>query len=87
MSTRLELKIVPRASTSEIAGWIGDTLRIRVAVPPEKGKANRAVESLVAQALDLPAKAVRIVSGRSSPRKVVEVDGLTLSQIRERLSA
>jgi uncharacterized protein (TIGR00251 family) len=86
MSTRLELKVVPRASRSEIAGWIGDALRIRVAVPPEKGKANRAVESLVAQALDLPVKAVRIVSGRSSPRKVVEVDGLTLSEIRERLS-
>jgi len=87
MVTNLRIKVVPGASSSGIAGWLGDTLKVRVAAPPEKGKANAAVETLICQALDLPDGVVRIVSGRSSPRKVVEIDGLSNSEVLRRLSA
>ena len=39
----LEVKVVPGASRSEVTGWLGDSLKIRVAAPPERGKANAAV--------------------------------------------
>lgn len=42
---------------------------------PEKGKANAAVVEVLAEALNLPKSALRIVSGETSPLKTVEVDG------------
>lgn len=83
---RLSVKVVAGASRTGIAGWLGDTLRIRVAVPAERGKANAAVEGLLREALGLSRGGAQIVSGRSSPRKVVEIAGLSESEIRRRLS-
>lgn len=84
---KLKIKVVPGASRSHVAGWLGDALKVRVAAPPEKGKANKAVESVVAQVLGLPSDAVRIVSGQTSPHKVLEIDGLTLQEIKQRIDS
>jgi uncharacterized protein len=83
---RLAVKVVPGASRTDIAGWLGDVLRIRVTAPPERGKANAAVENAVAAALGVPSHAVRVVAGRASPRKVLEIRGLTQSELDERLA-
>jgi uncharacterized protein YggU (UPF0235/DUF167 family) len=48
---------------------------VQVTAAPEKGKANTAVVEVLAEALDLPKSALRIVSGETSPLKTVEVDG------------
>lgn len=84
-STILNVKVVPGASRTEISGWLEDTLKIRVAAPPEKGKANRAVERLLAKALGIANQQVRIKAGTESPRKVVEIESLGLQDITERL--
>lgn len=81
------MKVVPGSSRSCLAGWLGDTLKLRVAAPPERGKANAAVEALLDEALSLPSGSARVVAGQSSPRKTVEVSGLTDAEVRERLSA
>lgn len=86
VSFKLPVKVVPGSSRSGIAGWLGDTLRIRVTAPPERGKANAAVESLLDDVLGLPKGAARIVAGGSSPRKLVEIAGLTEQEARKRLS-
>jgi len=83
---RLPVKVVPNASRSAIAGWLGDELKIRVAQPAENNRANRAVEALLSDALGLPATSVRVVRGRSSPRKLLEIDGLTAPELRSRLA-
>ena len=85
MSIKLKLKVVPGASKSEIVGWLGDALKVRVAAPPEKGKANAAVAKLLCRKLSLPPGSARIVAGTSSPQKVVELDGLTEAELRDRL--
>jgi uncharacterized protein (TIGR00251 family) len=81
----LRIKVVPGSSRDTIAGWLGDTLKIRVTAPAEGGKANAAVEKILDNALGVP-KCARIVSGKTSPRKVVEISGLSESEIRHRLS-
>jgi hypothetical protein len=48
----------------------GDSLKVRVTAPPERGKANQAVEKLLSSATGM---AVRVISGHSSPRKEVEL--------------
>jgi len=85
-SFRLPVKVVPGSSRNRIAGWLGDTLRVRVTAPPERGKANAAVESLLVDVLGIANGRARIVSGGSSPRKVVEIFGLSESEARRRLS-
>lgn len=84
--SRLSIKVVPGSSRSGIAGWLGDTLKVRITAPAERGKANVAVESLLSTALGLSGGSVRIVSGSSSPRKIVEIAGLSESEVRRRLS-
>ena len=84
---KLPVKVIPDSSRSGVAGWLGDTLRVRVTAPPERGKANAAVESLLNEVLGLSSGGVRIVSGGSSPRKTVEIVGLSESEARRRLSA
>ena len=49
--TRLPVKVVPGSSKNCIAGWLGEALRVRVMAPPERGKANTAVEKVIADAL------------------------------------
>jgi len=83
---KLPVKVVPKSSRDRIVGWVGDALKICVTAPPEKGRANDAVEALLADALGLPKEQVRITAGLSSPRKSVQIDGLDDAEIRRRLA-
>lgn len=78
--------MVPGASREGIAGWLGDALKVRVSAPPEKGRANAAVVSLIAAALAVPRSDVRIVSGHGAARKILEIDRLDEAQVRQRLA-
>jgi uncharacterized protein (TIGR00251 family) len=68
---RIHLKVVPKASRDEIAGWLGDRLKVRVRAAPERGQANAAVEALLSEVLGA---SVRVVAGHTTPLKTVEVD-------------
>ncbi len=75
------VRVVPRASRSEIVGEFGGALRVRVAAPPVEGAANEELMRTLARALVVPGRAVEIVSGHASKTKVVRVAGTN----RERL--
>jgi len=79
---RLSLKVVPGSSRDEIVGWLGDSLKVKVKSPPEKGRANEAVVALLAERLGTDASSIAVVSGHSSPAKVLEVDGMDDEAIR-----
>jgi uncharacterized protein (TIGR00251 family) len=71
--SRLRLRVSAGASRSRVAGVHGGALKLSVAAPPEKGKANREVVRLVAKLFDLDARDVLIVAGLTSPDKVVHL--------------
>jgi uncharacterized protein (TIGR00251 family) len=83
---RLEIKVVPGASKTEISGWLGERLKVRVSAPPEKGKANQAVEHEISRVLGLPVNSVQLVSGGRSPRKTLEIRGMTRAEVFKRLA-
>ncbi len=82
---KLLVKVVPASSRNGIAGWLGERLKVRVSAPAERGRANEAVEATLAEALGVARDRVRVVGGKSSPRKVVEVRGLSESEVYSRL--
>jgi uncharacterized protein (TIGR00251 family) len=82
---KLTIKVVPGASKDGITGSLGEALKVRVTAPAERGKANRAVEALVAGALGISGDRVVIVAGRSSARKTVEIAGLDAAEVHRRL--
>lgn len=73
----IRLKVVPGASQTALAGLHGDRYRVRVAAPPEDGKANRAVVDLLAARLGVARRDVAIVKGHASPQKTVHVRGVS----------
>ena len=86
-TTRLRLRVSPGASRSAIVGRHGDGWKVRVAAPPEDGKANAAVLALLADTLALPRASVTLVLGGGSRDKTVELSGLTRVEIERRLEA
>ena len=76
-SVRVWIKVVPGARRNEIAGALGDRLKVRVAAPPEDGRANQAVCRLLADALGVKARSVTVVAGHGSREKTVRVEGVT----------
>ena len=82
----LKIKVVPGSSRNRIAGWLGESLKIRVTANPEKGKANDAVVSLLAETLRIPKQDVTVSVGAFSPRKVIKISGLSHREIKSRLS-
>jgi uncharacterized protein len=82
---RLQVKVVPGASRSRITGRLGDALKVSVTAQPERGEANAAVEELLAAALGILPRAVTVVSGHGSARKIVEINGMSEEDVHERL--
>jgi uncharacterized protein YggU (UPF0235/DUF167 family) len=85
MPVQLKLKVIPGASRTAISGWLGDTLKIQVSAAPERGKANKAVVALLCESLGLPRNAVRLLRGETAQTNVVEIEGLSLAELRKLL--
>ena len=84
MTVHLKIKAVAGASRDGF-GFRGEMLKMRVKAPAEKGRANTALVRLLADSLDLPVSAIRIVAGFSSPYKTMAIDDLTEQEVRRRL--
>lgn len=77
----LRVKVVPGASRDRIAGLLGDALKVQVSAAPEKGRANAAVERLIATALGVAAGAVQVTAGQMQPRKTIRVAGKSAAEV------
>jgi uncharacterized protein YggU (UPF0235/DUF167 family) len=83
---RLSVKVVPKASSTRIVGWLDGTLKVAVTAPPEGGRANAAVCALLADCFGIPPSSVWCVSGHTASRKLFEIDKLTETEVTARLS-
>jgi len=83
--TRLALRVSPGAGRTGVVGRQGDAWKVRVAAPPEGGKANDAVVRLLAETLDVPRRDVEILSGHGTRDKVVALAGIGPDEIERRL--
>lgn len=80
--TEVLVWVVPGASRNEITGVHDGALRVRVAAPPEGGKANKAVAAMLASATGAR---TRLLSGATARRKRVLVEGLSEAETQTAL--
>jgi uncharacterized protein (TIGR00251 family) len=85
-AARISIYVQPRASKTMVAGMHDGCVKVRLAAPPVDGAANAALIEFVAERLGLAKSRVRIISGQTSRRKVVEVDGVSVDQLAAALS-
>ena len=84
-SLLLRVHAQPRAAKSEIAGLMGEALKIRLAAPPVDGKANRALTAFLAETLNLPKSAVTLKSGETGREKFFVIKGADEAAARQLL--
>jgi hypothetical protein len=84
-STSLRVRVSPGARRTEVVGRHGDGWKVRVSAPPEDGRANDAVLTLLAQRLDVPRRSLEIVSGHGGRDKVVRMAGISRAESERRL--
>lgn len=77
----LRVKAVPGASRDQVSGLLGDRLKIRVAAPPEGGKANASICELVAKTIGVGKRDVTVESGATNPEKVLRVANVTVERV------
>ena len=85
--TVFPVRVVPKASRSEIVGSEGGTLKVRIAAPPVKGKANKALVKLLAKTLGVSGSQLEIISGHKTRRKTVRVYGVGSEALQDLMRA
>ena len=86
-AVRFAVRVQPRSSRHGIVGLHGTSLKICVHAPPVDGAANEEIIDVLARALKIPRRDIRIVSGEASRNKVVEVHGMKSEALQSQLAA
>lgn len=81
----IDIRVIPRATGTALAGTRQDAVLIRLSAPPVGGAANDALIRFVAECLGVPIRAVRIIAGATDRNKRLAVDGVRASDVRARL--
>jgi uncharacterized protein len=77
----------PGARVERVGFLDSETLGVWVRARPVEGQANAAIERLLASVLRLRASQVRIVSGATGRRKIVEIDLPGMDALHRRVMA
>ncbi len=81
----ITIKVVPGSRQTEFAGRYGQMYKIKVAAPPEKGKANKMLIAYLAERLNIKKNSIQIKSGQTNPVKVVLLQGVTQQDVQQHL--
>ncbi len=81
------VKVVPASSRTALAGVLGDLLKVKVAAPPEKGKANKCLVEFLAKQLGVKKNQIAIIAGQTNPVKTIQVAGVSIEKILEKLTS
>jgi len=80
-----KVKAVPGSSRTAVGGLLDGMLKVKIAAPPEKGKANQCLIEFLANKLGVRKNAVSIVTGQTNPIKQVQVTGMSGQTLLKKL--
>lgn len=82
----LNVKAHAGARSNGVRGVQAESLQVSVTQAPEKGKANKAIIAVLADALSLRKNQIELLSGDTSPRKRVLLRDIQRSELQTRLA-
>jgi uncharacterized protein (TIGR00251 family) len=83
----LAIKAIPNAPRSQVVGWLGEALKVKVHAPPVEGRANEVLCEFLADTLGVPRRAVTVLRGDTSRQKLVRIEGLSPADLKARIAA
>ncbi len=84
--TRISVRVQPSASKNEVVDFVGDVLRIKVAAPPVRDKANKELLAFLSHVLGVSKSQISVIKGHTSRNKIIAIEGLTGEDIIKKLS-
>jgi len=81
----LAVKVQPRSSKNAIGEVLGNELKIKVTAPPVDSAANEALIDFLADVLNCPRSAIRLIRGQTSRHKQLLIIGLSGDQVTQAL--
>jgi len=81
----ISVKVIPRSSKNALE-WEQGNLKARLTTPPVDGAANEALIALLAERLNLPKRSINIVRGATGRQKLVEIAGISMEDVKQKLS-
>jgi uncharacterized protein (TIGR00251 family) len=85
-NARLTIKVTPNAGRNEIVGFKEGVLNVKIAAPPDKGKANKELVDFLSERLGIRKSAVLIVKGQTSRHKLIVIEGMGGDEVVRRLT-
>lgn len=85
VSCKLTIRVIPNAPRSQVVGWLGEALKVKIHAPAREGRANDELCAFLAQTLGLHRRAVTVTIGEKSRQKTVLIENLDLDQVHARL--
>lgn len=73
---KISVRVTPGAKIEKVEQKDAGSFDVWVKEPPVAGRANEALLELLAKHFSVPRTAVRILSGRGSRKKVIEIFGI-----------
>ena len=77
----IEVRVQPKSSCDEIFGLQNGRFKVKVAAPPEDGKANERLIEIIARALGVSKSYVNIVRGKTSRIKILKIKGVNRDKL------
>ncbi|MBL8180067.1 MAG: YggU family protein [Blastocatellia bacterium] len=81
----ISIRVIPRASRSEIVGMVDGTLKVRIAAPPVDGAANSEIIKLFSKTFGIAKSDIAIISGETSRNKRIKFTNLSQSKFDEKI--
>ena len=82
MAVTLNLQTTPNAPRSQIVGWLGDRLKVKVKAPAVEGKANLELVRFLAEQFGVRPNAVTLLRGETARLKTVRIEGVEEADVR-----
>jgi len=80
------VKVIPGSSKTAVCGLLDDMIKIKVSAAAEKGKANKCLLEFLAKQLGIKKNAARIISGKTSPVKHLQISGVSADTLLKKLN-
>jgi len=84
-AVKIPLKVIPGAPKDEIVGWRGSDLTVKITAPPVEGRANEHLRRYLARVFGVSPVDVQLLTGETSRRKMVQIEGLAAAEASARL--